>query len=401
MFRMRNGVREYAWGSGTAIARLQGREPDGTPQAELWMGAHPDGSSAIVVDGRTVHLDEWLGQDAERVLGAQVIARFGSRLPYLLKVLAADAPLSLQVHPSADQAERGFAAEEAAGLAHSARERRYKDPFHKPELILAVTRFEALCGLRPRPRTRELLAGLAVTHPDWDRLLGLLDSGAEPDGLRGAFGFLLDRRADRSTLVEAVVEASRQRLLADTQWQVADRTVLDLAAAYPGDPGVVLSLFLNRLTLEPGEALYLPAGNLHAYLSGLGIEIMASSDNVLRAGLTPKFMDVDELMAVVDFHPGELPYVVPEVDGPVARYRPGAAEFELTMVHCAPERITLGETGPRIVFALAGGLRLHSAAGDTLHLTQGESAFVPGSDGPIDLSAEESATAVIASVPMA
>lgn len=398
MFRMQNPIREYAWGSTTLIPELLGTGVDGRPKAELWMGAHPDEPSTVLVDGAPRKLDAWLGRDPDHMLGERVHARFGPRLPYLMKLLAAASPLSLQVHPSAEQAERGFEEEEAAGVSPSARERRYKDPHHKPELILALTDFEAMCGLRPLSESVRIVRGLQVDHPDWATLTRRL-RGADATALRAAFEFLLDRGADRAPLVEAVVAACRRRLEGEDEFATTDQTVLDLAAAYPGDPGVVLSLFLNRLSLQPGEALYLPAGNVHAYLSGLGVEIMASSDNVLRAGLTPKYIDIDELMSVVDFHPRAHPYVTPEVDGAVSRYRPGAAEFELAVVRPADAPVQVTETGPRVVMCAGGQLTVQAADGQDLHLAPGESVFVPGAQGQVTLSGPAGALAVVASVP--
>ena len=398
MFRMQNPVREYDWGSPTLIPELLGQQADGRPKAELWMGAHPDEPSTVLDGGAARTMDAWLAENPQPLLGEQVHARFGSRLPYLMKLLAAASPLSLQVHPSAEQAERGYQEEEAQGVPHSARERRYKDPFHKPELILALTDFEAMCGLRPLEQTLPIVQGLRVDHPDWARLTGRLH-GADATALRAVFEFLLDRDADRAPLVDAVVAACRQRLDGDDEHATADRTVLDLAAAYPGDPGVVLSLFLNRLTLKPWEALYLPAGNVHAYLSGLGVEIMASSDNVLRAGLTPKYIDIDELLSVVDFHPRAHPYVTGETSGAVTRYRPGAEEFQLAVARPEGARVTLDETGPRVVLCVQGSLRVHPATGDEADLAPGESVFVPGADAGIGLSGPEGTVAVVASVP--
>ena len=396
MFLMQNEIREYAWGSRSAIPELLGQPADGRPKAELWMGAHPAGPSRILVDGAAQPLDDRLAQDPATLLGETVQARFGARLPYLMKVLAAQAPLSLQVHPSAEQAERGYAEEEDQGVPYEAPHRRYKDPFHKPELILAVTDFEAMCGLRPLTEVRRIVGGLRVVHPDWPKLTRRL-RGAETTALRAAFGFLLGR--DRADLVHAVVDACRRRLAETDEFAAADQTVLTLAEHYPGDPGVALSLFLNRLSLQPGEALYLPAGNVHAYLSGLGVEIMASSDNVLRAGLTPKHVDIDELMAVVDFHPRAHPYVVPLEDGCVRHYRPGTAEFELALVHLDGDTVLLTQSGPRIVLSLQGRVQVRAAAGDVLQVGPGASVFVPGAEGRIELHSAEPSVAVVASVP--
>ncbi|HEV7207037.1 MAG TPA: mannose-6-phosphate isomerase, class I [Jatrophihabitans sp.] len=277
--------RRYDWGSPTAIPRLLGVEPDGTPVAELWFGAHPDDPSGI--DGSDIALDAVIAEDADATLGAGVVERFGPRLPFLLKVLAADKALSMQVHPDLAQAQAGFAAEDAAGVARTAPHRNYRDANHKPELLCALTPFEALCGFRPVARTLALLDELALPELDFlaERLRG-------PDPLRAAFTAVLTHD-DPAALVAAV--AAR----ATTEGPL--RPVFVAAHDFPGDIGAVLTLLLNHVVLEPGEAIYLGAGNVHAYLRGTGVEIMASSDNVLRCGLTPKHVDVDELLRITDF----------------------------------------------------------------------------------------------------
>ncbi len=372
--------------------------PDGQPHAELWFGAHADSPSPVDLPDGPRALDDWILADAQAVLGSAVLERFGPRLPYLIKVLAAATPLSLQVHPSQSRARLGFEQEEAAGIAHSARERRYKDPYHKPEMVLALTPFEALCGLRPLAETRQVLDGLAVDDPGWAPLVGLLDPLDEPRSLRSAFEYLLGG-AEHEGLVDAVAAACRSRLDHQGPWAQVDSTIVDLAKAYPGDPGVIVALLLNRLTLAPGEALYLPDGNVHAYLSGMGIEVMASSDNVLRAGLTTKYVDIAELMTVVDFHPRPHPYVEPVADGAVRRYQPGAAEFELAVITVgggAP--VPLHEPGPRVLVCLEGELTVSGERGGTRRLGCGHAVFVPGSDGAIEVSG--TGMGVLAGVPL-
>ncbi|RMH76263.1 MAG: mannose-6-phosphate isomerase, class I, partial [Actinomyces sp.] len=297
-------VRHYDWGSPEAIPRLCGLAPDGRPWAELWLGAHPS-APAAVGPGRTP-LDRLVAADPQGQLGPVVAERFGT-LPFLLKVLAAARPLSLQAHPTLDQARRGFAREEAAGIPVDAPHRSYRDRSHKPELICALTTFDALCGFRHPVRTLALLDELATGALDPVRA-ALADS---PDavGLSRVLRHLLELdAAEAATLVESVVAACAA---ADgSEFARERRTALRLAELYPGDAGVVTSLLLNRVTLRPGQALFLGAGNLHAYLGGVGVEIMANSDNVLRGGLTTKHVDVPALLEVVDTSPLE-----PEVQG--------------------------------------------------------------------------------------
>jgi mannose-6-phosphate isomerase len=319
------------------IATLQGRPvPSPEPEAELWIGAHPGDPSTVEPEGAS--LAEVISEAPARVLGEEVVARFGGRLPFLMKLLAADAPLSLQAHPDAGQAAAGFAAEEAAGVPRDAPHRRYVDPYHKPELLVAVSTFRALCGFREPAATAELLAGLKV--PALDPVVGALGEG----DLAGAVRWLLGH-PEPAELVENVAARGAPALVGE------------LAAAYPGDVGVVVALLLNHVTLRPGEAIFMPAGNLHAYLHGTGVEIMAASDNVLRGGLTPKHVDVPELLRVLRFEPLAEPVRRPERVGPgVVTWRVPVAELALYRVRldAAVPRVELPVAGPRAVLCLAG-----------------------------------------------
>ena len=231
--------------------------------------------------------------------------RFGDTLPFLLKVLAADEPLSLQAHPSAEQAMEGFAREEKLGIPVSAPTRNYRDASHKPEILVALGQFEALAGFRSAARSVELMRALAVT--DLDPFVNLLSDQSDADGLRALFTtWITAPQPDLDVLVPAVIDGAIHYVRSGKKKFAAEaKTVLELGERYPGDAGVLASLLLNRITLNPGEAIYLPAGNLHTYLHGVGVEVMANSDNVLRGGLTPKHVDVPELLRVLDFTPGE------------------------------------------------------------------------------------------------
>ena len=305
MWQLTTAVRHYPWGSRTVIPALLGEpSPADRPHAELWVGAHPGGPS-LLTDGRP--LDAAIAEDPGALLGPAVVDRFGPRLPFLLKVLAADTPLSLQAHPAPEQAEAGFAAEEAAGIPIEHPTRTFKDPYHKPELLLALTTFEALCGFRPVEESLHCLAKLQV--PEVRPTLAALARG----GLRAAVPQLLALDAGRRAELVSAVAASASRFVAasDPEFINTYRWAAKLAETYPGDPGVVISLMCNHLKLAPGEAVYLPAGNLHAYLSGAGVEVMASSDNVLRGGLTVKHVDLAALIEVLDFSDGKVPVLHP------------------------------------------------------------------------------------------
>lgn len=359
-----NTPRDYAWGSTTAIAGLLGTDPSGGPEAELWLGAHP-GSPARVLDPALTD-------------GAPDLAAWERThdLPYLLKVLAADGPLSLQAHPSPEQARAGFERENAAGLPADSPDRNYKDPFHKPELIYALSDpFEALCGFRDPQESRAALERLAAAGTGGAVLSGFARTldGEAGAVLRRATEWLLGGDSDVDLLVAEVVAAARA--LPDDR--DAD-TVRMLDDAFPGDPGIVLALLLNRATLRPGEVLYLPAGNIHAYLRGLGIELMAASDNVLRGGLTPKRIDVPELVSVLDFTPIRATPLAPERPAPgVEVFRPDVPDFRLYRVavggDVASARVELN--GPAIALCTDGELELHGAEG-TLSLRRGQAALV-------------------------
>jgi mannose-6-phosphate isomerase len=323
--RLTGSIQPYAWGSTTAIPEFLGVEPTGEPQAELWLGAHP--SAPAHVDGEP--LDAVIQQDPEGWVGAPAVGRYGPRLPFLMKVLAAAQPLSLQAHPDRTQAEIGFAREEQAGIPLDAPNRTYKDDWPKPEALCALGDFHALCGFREPAETYALLEVLGV--PSALELVRPLQSGG-PAELRQVFGDLL-RLSDAAALVDEVVSAAGRLTGEPGPIGQFARTALELADHHPGDPGVVAGLLLNRVVLRRYEALYLPAGNLHAYLDGTGVEIMANSDNVLRGGLTSKHVDVDELLDLLDFTPGWAgPVPVTEEAPGIHRYRTGAPEFALWRV---------------------------------------------------------------------
>ncbi len=404
---MENRIRTYAWGSRTAIAELLGQPvPAKHPQAELWMGAHPGDPSVLLArdDGPAAGAGRSLlaaiDEQPAALLGPAVEQRFAGRLPFLFKVLAAAEPLSLQAHPSAAQAARGFAAEEAAGIALGASGRNYRDASHKPELVCALTRFEALCGFREPTRTVELLAALSV--PQLDHYLSLLSGQPDADGVRALFSsFLTIPAALLDPLLNAVL-ASCVRLVRDgALFSPEYRTALELGERYPGDPGVLASLLLNRISLEPGQALYLAAGNLHSYLAGVAVEVMANSDNVLRGGLTPKHVDVPELMRVLDFAPGEVQILPgePVRDGEVA-YRTPAPEFRLSRLSLSAKPLSLGHLGPQIVLVTDGEAALTRVRGSTsnedggggaearqtLRVPKGRSAWIGAADGDVSIS---------------
>ncbi|HEY8077800.1 MAG TPA: mannose-6-phosphate isomerase, class I [Labilithrix sp.] len=359
-------VMPYAWGSRTAIAELQGRKTPTGPEAEMWMGAHPVAPSRLTRGAETKTLAEIVEADPERELGARVTAEFGARLPFLLKVLAAAEPLSLQAHPTAEQARAGFADEERRGIPRDAPTRNYRDASHKPELVCPLTRFEALCGFRRVSETLALFDALDVKA--LEGALAPLRKSPDAHGLAATFRLIMTTPPHaRDALVSAVLEACARVGTKDAQ--VATR----LGTLYPGDVGVVSALLLNHLVLEPGEAIYLGAGNLHAYLEGVAVEVMAASDNVLRGGLTKKHVDVAELLAVLDFHDGPVePLRARALDPFESVYDTSAREFRLSRLQAPGARLQV--SGPEILLCTEGSVKI-----DTLELARGQAAFVPAS----------------------
>ena len=386
---LRNAVRPYAWGSRTAIPELLGGPvPAPHPQAELWLGAHPADPSVLMhADGAQTSLLEELRADPYRHLGPRCAQRWGGQLPFLLKVLAADEPLSLQAHPSAEQAAEGFAREEVRGIPRDAPERNYVDPSHKPELICALTELQALAGFRDPVRTVEFLDALDV--PELAPYRAMLAAEPNADGLRTLFTtwITMPEPAMKAVLpptLDACVALLRRNGLCGGNFRAECRVILELAETYPGDVGVLAALLLNHVVLASGEAMYLPAGNLHTYLRGTGVEISANSDNVLRGGLTSKHIDVPELLRVLDFSYGALPVQRGEPVGPhETAYRTLAEEFQLTRLewaHGESAPMCLHSQWPQILLCTQGSARLHSLDGGGVTVRRGGSVWLAAED---------------------
>ena len=386
---LRNAVRPYAWGSRTAIPELLGGPvPAPHPQAELWLGAHPADPSVLMhADGAQTSLLEALRADPYRHLGPRCAQRWGGQLPFLLKVLAAEEPLSLQAHPSAEQAAEGFAREEVRGIPRDAPERNYVDPSHKPELICALTELQALAGFRDPERTVELLEALDV--PELAPYRAMLAAEPNADGLRTLFTtwITMPEPAMKAVLpptLDACVALLRRNGVCGGHFRRECRVILELAETYPGDVGVLAALLLNHVVLASGEAMYLPAGNLHTYLRGTGVEISANSDNVLRGGLTSKHIDVPELLRVLDFSYGALPVQRGEPVGPhETAYRTLAEEFQLTRLEWAHGESTpmcLHSQWPQILLCTQGSARLHSLDGGGVTVRRGGSVWLAAED---------------------
>lgn len=374
MDRLSNTVRPYAWGSTTAIPALLGIAPTGEPQAEMWMGAHPGAPSRVTrttAAGETeLALTEAIDADPEGELGEPTVARFGPRLPFLLKLLAAGAPLSVQVHPNLEQAREGYADEESRGVPIDAPHRTYKDANHKPELICALTPFDGLCGFRNPAEAADAMEALGVDS--LKPYVDLLRAHPEEAALREVLTAILG--AEPAEMAETVAEAAA----AAERLGGLHAPYARIAHHFPGDPGVLAAMLLNYVQLQPGEALFLGAGVPHAYLDGLGVEIMANSDNVLRCGLTPKHIDVPELLRIVRFEATEPGVLRPEA-APSGEelYETPAGEFALSRFTLAPGAAPTELTAPtpQILLCTAGSVTVGELA-----LEPGESAYVPAGE---------------------
>jgi mannose-6-phosphate isomerase len=390
---LRPVIRPYAWGSRRGIAELQGRPfPAPGPEAELWMGAHPSAPSGA--DGTT--LDAVIAADPDRELGAPCVARFGPRLPFLLKVLSADQALSIQVHPSRAQAELGFRAENERGLPPGDPARNYVDDWPKPELLCALTPFEVLAGLRPPSDAAALLRALPVPalHP----LAAELEATPQ-QALSSVLAAILEwPEPSRADLVTSVVTACATLASSDSPYAAACAAAVRVAGDHPGDLGVVAMLLMRHVVLAPGQAVFMPAGGLHAYLRGTGIEVLANSDNVIRAGLTAKHVDVPELLKLLDpavtvpvLTPAPLGDGVAWFDTPAPEFRLYVADLAEPPVPLPPvtlpaaglPAVTLPAAGPRIVLCTDGAATLRTDSGEAVKLARGESCFVSAADGPL------------------
>ena len=365
--QLRGVIRDYDWGSTSSIPDLLGVPADGRPWAEMWFGAHPSGPALVGVEQRP--LDQVIAADPVAALGEVVNDRFGG-LPFLVKLLAAASPLSLQAHPSTEQAVAGFAREDAAGIAIDAPERSFRDRNHKPEMICALTPFEALCGFRDPADSLDLLNTLDTAALD-----GVRERLGPHDDLGRVLEYVLTLSTDAAAaLVGSVVDACRRSQSPD--WQRERGVAVALGERHPTDAGVITALLLNRVDLRPGEGLFLGAGNLHMYLSGTGIEVMANSDNVLRGGLTVKHVDVPALLDIVDRRPIMPRVQQPEpVDG-CARYEVPVPEFSVSRLEVV-DRSAL-DAGPAVLVCTEGRV----AVGEVV-LERGAVAFMTAAEPPM------------------
>ncbi|MDN4475503.1 mannose-6-phosphate isomerase, class I [Demequina sp. SYSU T00192] len=387
MYRLQPALQNYAWGMTEVLEDLVGRPRSGAPVAEAWWGAHAsapalataahhDGADeAGLHAGDALPLDELISRIPETMLGPDLAGRW-ERLPYLLKVLAIAKPLSLQVHPTLDQAEAGFKDEDARGVPADAPTRTFKDRSHKPEMIVALTPMTLLAGFRPANAVAQDLVWLG--QPCTRRWAEELANATEPTVALGEYIQKVLRDPEAPAALEALVEVGGRSGVPESL-AVASAAALE----FPGDPGALVAIALNVVRLTPGQACFTTAGVIHSYQSGVGVEIMANSDNVVRAGLTPKPVDIDLLVDLTDGTPTPPPRVIVEREGAVTRFPTPVDEFALSMV----ERGTAAfAPGPRIVLAVDGTASVHGERG-SVSLSRGEAVFVPHGDGRLVVDA--------------
>lgn len=395
--RLHNPIQTYAWGSRTAIATLLGHpSPAAEPQAELWMGAHPKAPSEVESDGRRISLADAIAAEPERILGKATVARHGPTLPFLFKVLAAGKALSIQAHPDRTQAEAGCRREDDLGIPRQAPERNYRDSNHKPEVIYALTPFVILRGFRPPAETLDLMRRL-----DLPQLMPEVGEALRAGDLERFFGAYMSVDRDR---LDAVLARALARIRAGADGETF-AWVLKLERQFPGDRGILSPLFLHLTELAPGEAVFTGPGVLHAYLEGLGVELMANSDNVVRGGLTPKHVDVRELLEILRFEPHSPELLDSTVTGGERRFVTVADEFDLSVIEVAPGDAHGGDGASVEILLCSRGRgtlrqtfdRSAAAAGSELRFAQGDSLLVPAAAGAYRI--EGDATLFRASVP--
>lgn len=381
MEQLQGTLARYAWGTHDAIPSLLGFEADGEPVAEFWLGAHPLSPSTL----NGTPLDAALEADPGQ-LGAKSGNEFGHLLPFLMKVLSARHALSLQAHPSREQAVEGYAEEENRGIARDAAERVYRDDWPKPEILVALEEFHTLYGFRSPRITWQLFNQLGV-NDDVRRLLAPLNARGGEAALQEVFLDILAIEGERLALVHDVVRAAREHASDPDDVGNLARTALEIDATFPADPGIIAGMLMNHVALAPGEAVYVPAGCMHAHLRGTGIEVMASSDNVLRGGLTGKHIAVDELVRVVDFGWTDPEILTgTEVSPGAFDYPTACPEFDVWRLQLTPDApVALPGDGFARIALVTEGAASFGAGDDTLKLTRGEAAFLTAQDVGIEV----------------
>lgn len=387
VYKLTNSMINSHWGCLSSMTELFGYiNKDGKPMAELWMGAHPKLPSSIKVEGHDIKLNDFIALQPIMMLGKKTAKCFAERLPFLFKVLSAKTPLSIQSHPSKSQAEQGWARENALKIPLDSLKRNYKDDNHKPELVYALTPYHALNGFRPIEEIITLWQSLSLNNPIISHALQAFSNNPSSDGLQVFYKEIMTSRSSER-LVQSVVLACQNLLvsknLTDTQ-RLAFQLVLELEAYYPNDIGALSGILLNNIVLQPGEAMYLTSGTLHAYLKGTALELMANSDNVLRGGLTPKHVDVDELMNTIHFKSlplSQLKCVAKQKSNETQEYQPPIPDFKLTIttLNVTNKLALFNSESANIIFVIEGTVDVVGEHKQHIQLKRGESCFIPAS----------------------
>jgi len=375
IYKLENIIQKYHWGSKDFIPKLLNVEADGNPKAELWMGAHPKAPSNLFYNGKKTTLLNIIEYIPDKTLGPEISNRYNSQLPFLFKILSSARPLSIQSHPDLNQAKIGFRKENELEIPITAYNRNYKDSNHKPELMCALTSFEAMCGFQPIENIADRMNHLNLTDlvPITEKFISIQTERA----FKQMFFFIMSMsKNEKKDMVAKVVNTVRKTKPRSKDEALIFNWIEKLSQIYPGDIGVISPLYLNVVKLQPGQALYLEPGTLHAYLQGSGIELMANSDNVLRGGLTSKNVDVVELMKVLKFEHKKTKIILPhKISESESVYETSASEFQLSAINLKNEFCVENVKGPEIILCTEG----EAIINDT-QLKKGESVFISFSE---------------------
>lgn len=397
LYRLSNKTIYSHWGCTESMTKLFGYEnPEQRPMAELWMGAHASAPS-VILDETPAPLDTWINSQSDKVLGKEVSDRFSAQLPYLFKVLSARSPLSIQSHPSKSQAEAGWNRENLQGIPLSAPNRSYKDDNHKPELVYALTQYHALNGFREINDIVDLCESLECS--DLNHIVAPLKNDGSEGSLKKFYSELL-HCSDQKNLVTSVINScvkKSESVNLDRKHSAAFNLILKLHHYYPYDIGILGPLFLNYVVLSPGEAMFLKSGTLHAYIQGTALELMANSDNVIRGGLTPKYIDKDELLETVNFEPLKSDNILlkpNQIDRIRTKYNAGCKDFSLSIVDLSDQHFSVdssyefSSTSADIIFSIDGDLTLSADRSEPLELKRGQSCFVTAEVGKLTIQGQ-------------
>ncbi|MDR0721653.1 MAG: mannose-6-phosphate isomerase, class I, partial [Treponema sp.] len=379
IFRLKNPVKHYDWGSPQWIPQLLGTaNPEGLPWAELWMGVHPEGPSFTEYEGMVLPLSMLIAKDPALYVGTEVQRVFGT-LPFLFKLLAVEKPLSIQAHPNKEQAQKGWEWENQLHIPFKAPYRNYKDPCHKPEIICALSPFKALCGFQEPEQIVQGLTAFTQSAPEplrkaLNTLTQTLQTNDVAQSLRAFLQGIFALPSGLGQALSAYGRDHEETLIHEhPAYKEAWQLIAYFAELYPGDPAVLAPLYLNQIVLEPGEGIYLPAGVLHGYISGFGAELMANSDNVLRGGLSSKHVDSQELIHILDFSVFHPQILKDQGSG----FKTPAKEFSLWVREGRGDQVQHPESLPAILIVTLGELHITVARGEEQwNLKQGESVFI-------------------------